>query len=190
MDEIWVMDQVIVAYSVMVHVAVGYSVMVTPIDDIWVMGFLYGSWVNVVISYSVMGKYFLLGEDEAWKQLLQEAANKGQLDAVFILGMLLMAEGSERKQEALIMLNNAYINTRRSWNLRQTGYKVRSYLVRRRRSKQIQLQGLNKSYAKHPFVSRYGKSFMHEYSWLFNCDISLWDACLVKFAKMFDISLE
>nr|KAJ0213091.1 hypothetical protein LSAT_V11C400203560 [Lactuca sativa] len=91
-----------------------------------------------------ISKYFLSGEDEPGKQLLQDATDKGQLDAIFVIGMLLMAEGSERKQEYLIMLNNAYINTRRSWNLRQTCYKVRSYL----------------------------------------------DACLVKFAKMFGISLE
>ncbi|KAL7614443.1 uncharacterized protein LOC111917456 [Lactuca sativa] len=92
----------------------------------------------------ILFNYGMLGEDDAGKQLLQYATDKGQLDAIFVLGMLLMAEGSERKQEALIMLNNAYINTRRCWNLRQTCYKVRSHL----------------------------------------------DACLVEFAKMFDISLE
>nr|KAJ0189342.1 hypothetical protein LSAT_V11C800401910 [Lactuca sativa] len=69
------------------------------------------------------------------KQLLLDAADKGQLDAIFVPGMLLMVEGCERKQEALIMLNNAYISTKRSWNLRQTYYKVRSHLVRGRRSK-------------------------------------------------------
>nr|KAJ0213078.1 hypothetical protein LSAT_V11C400204790 [Lactuca sativa] len=64
--------------------------------------------------FSVFAKYFLLGEDVIGKQLLQDATDKGQLDAIFILGMLLMTEGSERKQEALMMLNNAYVNTRRS----------------------------------------------------------------------------
>nr|KAJ0209651.1 hypothetical protein LSAT_V11C400196450 [Lactuca sativa] len=118
-----------------------------------------------------LAKYFLLGEDEAEKQLLQDAAEKGQLDVIFFLGLLLMTEGSERKQEAPIMMNNAYINTRRSWNLKQTCYKVRSHLVRGRRSK-------------------YGKDFMHEYNWLFNYDICLWDACLVELTKLFDISLE
>ena len=28
--------------------------MVTPMDDIWIMGCLYGSWVNVDVAYSVM----------------------------------------------------------------------------------------------------------------------------------------
>nr|KAJ0210555.1 hypothetical protein LSAT_V11C400191420 [Lactuca sativa] len=70
------------------------------------------------------GIYFLLGEDEARKQLLQDAVDKGHLDAIFVLGMLLMVEDSESKQEALIMLNNAYINTRISWNLKQTCYKL------------------------------------------------------------------
>nr|KAJ0197736.1 hypothetical protein LSAT_V11C700368380 [Lactuca sativa] len=62
-------------------------------------------------TYQLRRSIFLLGEDEVGKQLFQDAADKGKLDAIFILGMLLMAEGSERKQEALIMLNNAYIST-------------------------------------------------------------------------------
>nr|KAJ0202880.1 hypothetical protein LSAT_V11C500242490 [Lactuca sativa] len=44
--------------------------------------------------------------------------------------MTLMAEGIEKKQEALIMLNNAYINTRRSWNLRHTFNKVQNHLYK------------------------------------------------------------
>nr|KAJ0219543.1 hypothetical protein LSAT_V11C300141070 [Lactuca sativa] len=59
-------------------------------------------------------------EEIAGKQLLHDAADQGQLDAIFVLGMILMAEGIERKHEALIMVNNAYVNTRRSWNLRHT----------------------------------------------------------------------
>ncbi|CAI9276627.1 unnamed protein product [Lactuca saligna] len=101
-----------------------------------------------------MVKYFLLGEEIARKQLLQGATDKGKLDAIFVLGMMLMAEGGERKQEALIMLNNAYINTRRSWNLRHTCYKVQIHLVRR--LKQIQFHGLHKSCAKHPSMGSYG----------------------------------
>nr|KAJ0190696.1 hypothetical protein LSAT_V11C800425060 [Lactuca sativa] len=96
----------------------------------------------------------------------------------------------ERNQEALIMLNHSYINTRRSWNQRQTCYKVRIRSVRGRRSKQIQFHGLHKSCAKHPSVRSYGKALMHQYSSLFNCDICLWYACLVKFARMLEISLE
>nr|KAJ0192367.1 hypothetical protein LSAT_V11C800410750 [Lactuca sativa] len=37
---------------------------------------------------------FLLEEDEIGNKLLQDAADKGELDAIFVLGMLLMAEGS------------------------------------------------------------------------------------------------
>nr|KAJ0205851.1 hypothetical protein LSAT_V11C500252490 [Lactuca sativa] len=106
-------------------------------------------------------KYFLYGEYEVGKQFLQDAADKGQLDAILLLGMLLMDKVSERKQEALITLNNPYISTGRSWNMRQNYYKVRSHLVREMRS-----------------------------NWLFNWDICFWDACLVEFVKMFDISLE
>nr|KAJ0217856.1 hypothetical protein LSAT_V11C300143990 [Lactuca sativa] len=39
------------------------------------------------------GMYFTLGEEIAGKQLLQNAADQGQLDAIFVLGMMLMAEG-------------------------------------------------------------------------------------------------
>nr|KAJ0220916.1 hypothetical protein LSAT_V11C200087490 [Lactuca sativa] len=62
-------------YGSLVKLIVAYSVMVTLIDDIWVIG--------------------QHGEDEAGKQLFQDADDKGQLDAIFVLGMLLMAEGSE-----------------------------------------------------------------------------------------------
>nr|KAJ0203187.1 hypothetical protein LSAT_V11C500242200 [Lactuca sativa] len=73
---------------------------------------------------------FFLGEDEVGKQLLQDAADKGKLDAIFVLGVLLMAEGKERKQEALVTLNNVYISIRKSWNLKETCYRVRQHLDR------------------------------------------------------------
>ena len=97
--------------------------------------------------------------------MLQDAVDHGQLDAIFILGMMLMAEGIERKQEALIVLNNAYVNTRRSWNLRHTCNKVQNHLARR--SKQIKFHGLHRSCAKHPYVSSYDSAFMYQCSWLF-----------------------
>nr|KAJ0216043.1 hypothetical protein LSAT_V11C300121900 [Lactuca sativa] len=100
-----------------------------------------------------MAKYFTLREEITGKQLLQNAADQGQLDAIFILGMMLMGEGIERKKEALIMLNNAYVNTRRSWNLRHTCNKVKNHLVRK--SKQIAFCSLHRSCAKHPSVSSY-----------------------------------
>ncbi|CAI9282274.1 unnamed protein product [Lactuca saligna] len=134
-----------------------------------------------------MAKYFMIREEITGKQLLQDVADQGQLDVIFILGMMLMAEGIERKKEAMIMLNNAYVNTRRSWNLRHTCYKVQNHLVRR--SKQIKFHGLHRSCAKHPSVSSYGTTFM-KYSWSLNCEICLWDACFVKFARMFDTIFE
>nr|KAJ0224482.1 hypothetical protein LSAT_V11C100049130 [Lactuca sativa] len=81
-----------------------------------------------------IAKYFTIWEEIAGKQLLRDAADQGKLDAIFILGMMLMAEGIERKQEALIMLNNAYVNTRRSWNLRHsvTRFKTTCYGEQRR----------------------------------------------------------
>nr|KAJ0226106.1 hypothetical protein LSAT_V11C100038840 [Lactuca sativa] len=100
-----------------------------------------------------MAKYFMIEEEIAGKQLLQDAADQGQLDAIFVMGMILMAEGVEKKKEALIMLNNV-------------------------------------SCVKHPSVSSYETTFIYQYKWLLNCEICLWDACSVKFARMFDISFE
>nr|KAJ0220779.1 hypothetical protein LSAT_V11C200065400 [Lactuca sativa] len=134
------------------------------------------------------GMYFTLGEEMAGKQLLQNATDQGQLDAIFILGMMLVAEGIEWKQEALIMLNNAYVNNTRSWNLRHTCNKIQNHLVRK--SKQITFHGLHSGCAKHPSVSSYVIAFINQYSWLLNCEILLWDAVFVKRARMFDISLE
>nr|KAJ0192793.1 hypothetical protein LSAT_V11C800440240 [Lactuca sativa] len=118
-------------------------------------------------------KYFTIVEEKSGKQLLQDAADQGQLDAIFILGMILTTEGIEREQEGLIMLNNAYVNTRRSSNLRHTCNKVQNHLL-----------------SEASFYESYGTTFMYQYSWLLNCEIYLWDACFVKFARMFDISLE
>nr|KAJ0189731.1 hypothetical protein LSAT_V11C800451330 [Lactuca sativa] len=140
-----------------------------------------------------MAKYFMLGEEIAGKQLLQNAADQGQLYAIFVLGMMLMAEGIERKQKALIMLNNATVNSIRSWNLRHTCNKVQNHLVRR--SKQINFHVLNRSCAKPPSVSSYGITFMNQYSWLFNSNKDLWHGCkkvtqVSAVARLLNIKLE
>ncbi|CAI9293668.1 unnamed protein product [Lactuca saligna] len=98
----------------------------------------------------------------ARKQLLQNVADQGQLFDISVLGMMLIAEGIERKQEALIILNNAYVNTRRSWNLRHTCNKVQNHLVRR--INEIKFHGLHRSCANHPFVSSYRTTFMEQYN--------------------------
>nr|KAJ0197383.1 hypothetical protein LSAT_V11C700374180 [Lactuca sativa] len=132
-----------------------------------------------------MAKYFTVGEELAGKQLLQDAVDHGQLDAIFILGMMLMAEGIERKQEALIVLNNAYVNTRRSWNLRHTCNKVQNHLARR--SKQIKFHGLHRSCAKHPYLVVCGMDVLLS---LLGCltlvwtDKELWPGCKKKVTQL------
>nr|KAJ0205443.1 hypothetical protein LSAT_V11C500238250 [Lactuca sativa] len=55
-----------------------------------------------------------MGEEIARKQLLQDVADQRQLDAIFVLGMMLMVEGIERKQEVLIMFKTMN-NPSRKW---------------------------------------------------------------------------
>ncbi|CAI9302957.1 unnamed protein product [Lactuca saligna] len=97
MDDIWVIGQN--GSRVWCHVA--YGVMVTPKDDIWVSG-QHGSclWCHDEATF--------LEADHEGKTMLEEASKLGHLDSIFVLGMMLMAEGRYRKQEALDMWNNTY----------------------------------------------------------------------------------
>ncbi|CAI9265874.1 unnamed protein product [Lactuca saligna] len=54
------------------------------------------------------------------KTMLEEASALGHMDSTFVLGMMLMAEGRHRKQEALDMLKNVYRKANGKWNLRAT----------------------------------------------------------------------
>lgn len=80
--------------------------------------------------------------------MLQDTYDLGQLDAKLVLGMLLMAEGKERKQEALNLLNDVYRITR-TWNPTQTCFKVEHHLSREGR-KHIEFHGLHKTCVMHP----------------------------------------
>ena len=73
-------------------------------------------------------KLFFLEAEHEGKTMLEEASALGHLDSTFVLGMMLMAEGRHRKQEALDMLNNACHREKGKWNLRTTCSKVHLHL--------------------------------------------------------------
>lgn len=54
----------------------------------------------------VQEKLFFMENDEG-KTVLEEASALGQLDATFFSRMLMMTEGTQRKHEALDLLNDA-----------------------------------------------------------------------------------
>lgn len=80
--------------------------------------------------------------------MLQDTYDLGQLDAKLVLGMLLMAEGRERKQEALNLLNDVYRITR-TWNHTQTVSRLYTTCHREGR-KHIEFHGLHRTCVMHP----------------------------------------
>nr|KAJ0222440.1 hypothetical protein LSAT_V11C200054900 [Lactuca sativa] len=125
MDGMWVIGQhgsclwsPWMTYGSLVNMVVAYGVIVSPMDNMQVIGqhgsFLWcpwmtcGSLVNMVVAYGVMAEH-------EGKTMLEEASSLGHLDSIFVLGMMLMDEGRNRKQEALDMLNNAYRITKDSY---------------------------------------------------------------------------
>ncbi|CAI9303173.1 unnamed protein product [Lactuca saligna] len=119
-------------YGSLVSMVVASGVMVSPMDEIRVIG-QHGSclWYNGQFGRFIMEhllgaimfsdetrcfrssllfqmKLFFLEAEHEGKTILEEASALGHLDSTFVLGMMLMAEGRHRKQEALDMLNNAY----------------------------------------------------------------------------------
>nr|KAJ0202424.1 hypothetical protein LSAT_V11C600312680 [Lactuca sativa] len=64
-------------------------------------------------------KLFFLEAEHEGKTMLEEASALGHLDSIFVLGMLLMAEGRHRKQEALDILNNAYHRAKVTLNFKK-----------------------------------------------------------------------
>ncbi|CAI9285092.1 unnamed protein product [Lactuca saligna] len=128
----------VVAYGVMVSPMDDIQLNMVSMDDIcaigqygsylWCPWIKYGSLVNMVVDYSKhavvnkciemripntlfrngLMKLFFLETEHEGKTMLEEASALGHLDSTFVPGMMLMAEGRYRKQEALDMLNNAY----------------------------------------------------------------------------------
>ena len=123
------------------------------------------------------------------KTMLEEASSLGHLDSIFVLGMMLMDEGRNRKQEALDMLNIAYRRANGKWNLRATCSKVHLHLNREGR-KHVHFHGFHRSCALHKSVVSVSDAFVNGYKWVFMCEICLWDACFVRFSREFGIIYE
>ncbi|CAI9280597.1 unnamed protein product [Lactuca saligna] len=138
---------------------------------------------NILFRNGLMKLFFLEAEYEG-KTMLEEAYAFGNLDSRFVLGMMLMAEGKYRKQEALDMLNNAYYKAKCNWNLRETCSKVHLHLNREGR-KHVHFHGFHRSCALHKFVVIVSDAFVNAYKWVFMCEICLWDACFFRFSRDF-----
>ncbi|CAI9291525.1 unnamed protein product [Lactuca saligna] len=121
--------------------------------------------------------------------MLEEAFALGHLGSTFVLGMMLMAEGRHRKQEALDMLNNGYCKANGKWHLRATLSKVNLHLNREGR-KHVHFHGFHRSCALHKSVVSVSDAFVNGYKWVFMCEICLWDACFVRFSREFGIIYE
>ncbi|CAI9278459.1 unnamed protein product [Lactuca saligna] len=141
------------------------------------------------------GLLFFLEAKHEGKKMLEEASVLGNLDSTFVLGMMLMAEGRHRKQEALNMLNNAYRRAKGKWNLRATCSTVHVHL-NRERGKYVHFHGFHRSCALQNSVISVSDAFVNGYRWVFMCEICLWDACFIRmsntrsFRSLDDLPLE
>lgn len=107
-------------------------------------------------------KLFFLEAEHEGKTMLEEASALGHLDSTFVLGMMLMADGRHRKQEALDMLNNAYHRAKGKWNLRATCSKVHLNLNMDGR-KHVHFHGFHRSSVLHNSVISVLDAFVNGY---------------------------
>ncbi|CAI9277178.1 unnamed protein product [Lactuca saligna] len=143
---------------------------------------------NIMFRDELM-KLFFLEADHEGKSTLEKASTLGHLDSSFILGIMLMAEGRQRKQDALDMLNNAYRKTKVTWNLRATCSKVHLHLNRDWR-KHVHFHGFRRTCVMHRSLIGVSDAVVNGYKWVFRYEICLWDACFVRFARQFGIIYE
>ncbi|CAI9288967.1 unnamed protein product [Lactuca saligna] len=121
---------------------------------------------NILFRNGLIMLFFLEAEHEG-KTMLEEASALGHLDSTFVLGMMLMAEGRHRKQEALGMFNNAYCRAKCKWNLRATCSKVHLNLNREGR-KHVHFHGFHRTCAMHKSVISVSDAFVNGYKWVFS----------------------
>ncbi|CAI9271078.1 unnamed protein product [Lactuca saligna] len=114
---------------------------------------------NILFINGLMKLCFVEAEHEG-KTMCEEASTLGHLNSTFVLGIMLMAKGRHRKQEALDMLNNAYCRATNKWNLRATCSKVHLNLNRERR-KHVHFHGFNRTCAMHNFVISVSDAFVN-----------------------------
>ncbi|KAL4562456.1 hypothetical protein LXL04_034661 [Taraxacum kok-saghyz] len=107
------------------------------------------------------------------KEMLQEASRLGQRDATYVLGMSMMVEGRDRKQDALTPLNGEFRNSRGTWNVRETCSRV-ARILSRELLKGIEFNECHLTYTKHP-IDRHTlrRAYDWHYKWLFRCD-AIW----------------
>ncbi|CAI9302371.1 unnamed protein product [Lactuca saligna] len=144
--------------------------------------------LNILFKNGLMNLFFLEADHEG-KMVLEEASALGHLYSTFVLGMMVMAEGRHKKQEALDMLINAYRREKGKWNLRATYSKVHLNLNREGR-KHVHFHGFHRTCAMHKSVISVSNAFVNGYKWVFRCEICLWKACFVRFSREFGIIYE
>lgn len=141
-------------------------------------------WSNLLYMFVIVfqNKYFYL-HDDAGKEMLEEASSAGQRDATFALGMLMLAEGKGMKKQALQLLSDAYPRSSpRTHIIKQTMLKVERILARDTR-REIRFHGCLLTCTKHR--SGRDQGFAMGYKWLFECDVCLWEACFMRFGRIF-----
>lgn len=145
---------------------------------------LYYTWIiNVLQKY-----YFLLGNIATGRQKLEEAAKLGQVDARYVLGMLVMAQGPHRKEEALALLNGIeeFRNSWRTRTLERTLRRVNHELFFRQiPGPEINDCGLTCTTHRQIDRDLLRRAFDARYRWIFECLVCLWDHCFARFANHF-----
>ena len=116
--------------------------------------------------------------------MLEEASIAGNKDVVFALGMIMMAEGEAMKPQALQLLNAAYPrSSTRTMVIQNTMRKVELSLARIGK-REVAFHGCNLTCTQHP-PGGMDRGFIMRTPWLFGCDVCLWEACFMRFARMF-----
>ena len=115
--------------------------------------------------------------------MLEKASLAGNMESTFVLGMLMLAEGRGRQQQALQLLTDAYpISLARSQIIPALIKKVRDLLSWDGR-REIRFHGC---YLKFPvYKSGMDYALMCRHNWIFGCDDCLWAGCFMSFANIF-----
>jgi hypothetical protein len=129
-------------------------------------------------------EYFIAAKMSG-KDWIEKASKLGQSDAIFVEGMLMMAEGYHRKQEALRLLNDGYRKSGRKWNISAILGKIQRVLNRGDR-KPLEFHGCYITCQLHQDSSRLSRASMHfQDKWLADCPVCLWDAAFMAFGRIF-----
>ena len=67
-----------------------------------------GNKITLYLFYYLFQNKFFYVEDDAGKEMLEEASLAGNREATFVLGMLMLADGGGRQNHALQLLTDAY----------------------------------------------------------------------------------